>query len=86
MLIPKITTYSTQIIPTMYQDGWRLITIYDDKMFWEKEEKKTRAVKVCTDDFEEFWNLYPKERRKMKKQSKEVWARLDEKTKTLAID
>ena len=70
----------------MYLEWWRLISIYDDKMFWEREEKKTRAVKVCTDDFEEFWNLYPKERRKMKKQAKEVWARLDEKIKTLAID
>jgi hypothetical protein len=48
MLIPKITTYSTQIIPTMYQDGWRLITIYDDKMFWEKEEKKSRIQKITT--------------------------------------
>lgn len=70
----------------MYQEWWRLISIYDDKMFWEKEVKQSRTPKIAWDDFEEFWNLYPKERRKMKKQAKEVWARLDEKTKTLAID
>jgi hypothetical protein len=42
MLIPKITTYSPKDIPAMYAEGWRLITIYDDKMFWEKDEKKTK--------------------------------------------
>ena len=48
MLIPKITTYSPKDIPSMYADGWRLITIYDDKMFWEKEEKKSRIQKITT--------------------------------------
>ncbi len=86
MLIPKITTYNTQIIPAMYQEWWQIVSIYDEKIFWHKEVKQSRTPKIAWDDFEEFWNLYPKERRKMKKQAKEVWARLDEKTKTLAID
>ena len=43
-LTPKITSYDTRAIPLMYQDGWRLITIYEWKMFWEKEEKKQRKT------------------------------------------
>lgn len=46
MFLPKITTYNTQIIPTMYQEGWRLISIYDDKMFWEREERVSRKNRV----------------------------------------
>lgn len=56
MLIPKITTYNTQIIPTMYQEGWKLVTIYDDKMFWEKEEKKKRekSLAIVSSELLEF--------------------------------
>ena len=84
-LIPKITTYSTQIIPTMYQDGWRLITIYDDKMFWEKEEKQTvrksRTVETW-DDFSDFYKLYPN--KKGKENARIMWSRLTEKERELA--
>lgn len=83
MLIPKITTYSTQIIPAMYQDGWRLITIYDDKMFWEKEEKKSRTQKITTwDDFSDFYKLYP--HKKGKENARVMWSRLTEKERELA--
>lgn len=76
MLIPKITTYSTQIIPTMYQDGWRLISIYDDKMFWEKEEKKqvNRKELIETPEFTQFYLLYPK--KKAPKEALKAWYRL----------
>lgn len=86
MILYRITTHNDSFLTKLWEEGWILSCISEWKMYFWKEEKKTRAVKVCTDDFEEFWNLYPKERRKMKKQAKEVWARLDEKTKTLAID
>lgn len=32
----------------MYQGGWRLITIYEWKMFWEKEEKKQVKSRALT--------------------------------------
>ena len=48
MLIPKITTYNTLAIPQMYSEGCRLIAIYDDKMFWEKEEKKQIKSRALT--------------------------------------
>ena len=44
MLIPKITSYDTKIIPSMYEDWWRITAIYEDKIFWEKEEKKQRKT------------------------------------------
>ena len=84
MLIPKITTYSTQIIPAMYQEGWRLITIYDDKMFWEKEEKKNKCRQIVTswDDFSDFYKLYPN--KKGKENARVMWSRLTEKERELA--
>ena len=44
MFIPKITSYDTKIIPSMYEDWWRITAIYEDKIFWEKEEKKQRKT------------------------------------------
>ena len=44
MLIPKITSYDTKIIPSMYEDWWRITAIYEDKIFWEKEQKKQRKT------------------------------------------
>ena len=86
MIIPKITSYDTKVIPIMYQDWWRLITIYDDKMFWEKEQKRVVAKNALTpwDDFEDFYKLYP--RKVSKKQAQKEWIRLNEKEKTLAIE
>ena len=48
MLIPKITSYDTKIIPSMYEDWWRITAIYEDKIFWEKEEKKTVKSRALT--------------------------------------
>mgnify|MGYP003403104642 CR=1 FL=1 len=39
MLIPKITPYDTKIIPQMYKDGYILTAIYDNKIFWHKNEQ-----------------------------------------------
>lgn len=47
-LTPKITSYDTRAIPLMYQGGWRLIAIYEWKMFWEKEEKKQVKSRALT--------------------------------------
>lgn len=69
----------------MYQDGWRLITIYDDKMFWEREEKRTvrksRTVESW-DDFSDFYKLYP--HKKGKENARVMWSRLTEKERELA--
>lgn len=48
MFIPKITLYDTKIIPSMYEDWWRITAIYDDKIFWEKEEKKQVKSRALT--------------------------------------
>lgn len=85
MLIPKITTYSTQIIPTMYQDGWRLITIYDNKMFWHKEEKKKRESKdLDLTWFEVWYKLYP--RKVSRWNAEKAWSKLSENQRILALD
>lgn len=47
-LIPKITSYDTKIIPSMYEDWWRITAIYEDKIFWEKEEKKQVKSRALT--------------------------------------
>ena len=39
MLVPKITPYDTKIIPQMYKDGYILTAIYDNKIFWHKNEQ-----------------------------------------------
>ena len=39
MLVPKITPYDTKIIPQMYKDGYILTTIYDNKIFWHRNEQ-----------------------------------------------
>lgn len=39
MLIPKITPYDTKIIPQMYKDGYILTAIYDNKIFWHRNEQ-----------------------------------------------
>jgi len=56
MLIPKITPYDTKIIPQMYKDGYILIAIYDNKIFWhinqsvqyeeESQDKKAMYEKM----------------------------------------
>lgn len=38
-LIPKITPYDTKIIPQMYKDGYILTAIYDNKIFWHRNEQ-----------------------------------------------
>lgn len=46
MIVPKLTKLDNSIIPYMYEIGWRLITIYNEIMYWEKEEKKVRSREV----------------------------------------
>jgi hypothetical protein len=60
----------------MYQEGWRLISIYDDKMFWEKEDKRTVSKKEIleTPDFQNWYELYPKH--KARPQALKEWNRL----------
>lgn len=88
MLIPKLTKLDNSIIPYMYETGWRLIAIHNEIMYWESEVKNVRTKKEVSekDDFTAFWNLYPKERRKKKKEAQDFWNKLDEKRRTLALE
>lgn len=40
MLIPKVTSYNTKDIPAMYKQWYVLVAIYDDKMFWHRNEQE----------------------------------------------
>lgn len=84
MLIPKLTKLDNSIIPRMYQDWFRLITIYNDIMYWEREEKKQRVEKEITGDFDSFYRLYPL--KKSKREAMTMWSRLKENEQTLALD
>lgn len=85
MLTPKITSYDTRAIPLMYQGGWRLITIYDGKMFWEKEEKKKRESKeLDLSWFEAWYKIYP--RKVSRGNAEKAWNKLSENQRILALD
>jgi hypothetical protein len=84
MLIPKITSYDTKLIPSMYADGWILVAIYDNKIFWHKEERKQRIKKdIDLSDFEAFYKKYPN--KKSRKDAEIMWARLSLDEQNLAI-
>jgi hypothetical protein len=57
-------------------------------MFFYREVKRVVSKKEITekDDFTTFWNLYPKQRRKKKKEAQDFWNKLDEKRRTLALE
>jgi hypothetical protein len=60
MFQPKITSFDTWAIPIMYNDGWRLITIYEWRMYWEKEVKQPRNTKELELSwFEAWYKIYP---------------------------
>lgn len=40
MLVPKITSYNTKDIPAMYKQWYVLVAIYEDKMFWHRNEQE----------------------------------------------
>lgn len=40
MLVPKITSYNTKDIPAMYKQWYILVAIYEDKMFWHRNEQE----------------------------------------------
>ena len=84
MIVPKLTKLDNSIIPHMYETGWRLITIHNEIMYWEKEEKKVRSWQAVTtwDDFQDFYKLYPN--KKGKENARVMWTRLSEKERELA--
>ncbi len=40
MLVPKVTSYNTKDIPAMYKQWYVLVAIYEDKMFWHRNEQE----------------------------------------------
>jgi hypothetical protein len=54
-------------------------------MYFYKQSKKERLPKLLLiDDFDEFYRMYPQ--KKAKKDAQVMWSRLDEKSKTLAVE
>lgn len=85
MLTPKITIYDTKIIPSLYSEGWRLITIYQDKMFWEKEIKQPRESKdLNLSWFDSWYRLYP--RKVSRGNAEKAWNKLSENQRILAVE
>jgi len=86
MLEYKIIIYNTKALPELWKDNWILSTIFDWKMFFYREVPKERKARVILtwDDFEDFYRLFPN--KKAKKDAQVMWSRLDEKSKTLAIE
>ena len=70
----------------MYQDWFRLITVYNDIMYWEKEDRGTRKSRVITvwDGFDSFYRPHPL--KKSKREAMTMWSRLKENEQTLALD
>jgi len=84
----RIIEYNTKALPELWKDNWILSCINENKMFFYREVKRVVSKKEITekDDFTAFWNLYPKERRKKKKEAQDFWNKLDEKRRTLALE
>ena len=84
-LTPKITSYDTKIIPILYSEWWKLTAIYDNKMFWHKEEKKKRESKEFDLSWFEVWyKLYP--RKVSRWNAEKAWNKLSENQRILALE
>lgn len=88
MILYRITTHNDSFLPKLWEEGWVLSCISEWKMYFWKEVKRVVSKKEISerDDFTDFWNLYPKARRKKKKEAQDFWNRLDEKRRTLALE
>lgn len=85
MLTPKITIHDTKIIPKMYSEGWRLITIYEWRMYWEKDIKKPRQTKELELSwFENWYRIYP--RKVSRWNAEKAWNKLSENQRILALE
>jgi len=85
MLTPKITAYDTKIIPAMYEQWFILVTIFDNKIFWHREEKKKRELKeLDLSWFDSFYKLYP--RKVSRWNAEKAWNKLSENQRILALE
>lgn len=76
-------------LQALWKENWIYCWEKWDKLIFYREvpkERRSRQVLGTSDDFTQFWNLYPKERRKKKKEAQDFWNRLDEKRRTLALE
>ena len=57
----RIIKANDSALPSLYAEGWSLICISDDKMYLEKEIKRTREQKnaIKTQEYLEFRDKYP---------------------------
>ena len=65
MYEPKIITYHSDTFPQelkqLYSSGWTLIQIFEDRVYFHREIKRTKAEKsaIQSREYLEFRELYP---------------------------
>lgn len=84
MILYRITTSNDSFLSKLWEEGWILSCISEGKMYFWKEEKRTRkqSLQVAWDDFQDFYHLYP--HKKGKENARVMWSRLTEKERELA--
>ena len=82
-IIYRIISSQDSALRQLGEEWWILSCISEWKMYFWKEEKKSRTQKITTwDDFQDFYNLYP--HKKGKENARVMWSRLTEKERELA--
>ena len=82
-IIYRIISSQDSALRQLGEKWWILSCISEWKMYFWKEEKKSRTQKITTwDDFLDFYKLYPN--KKGKENARVMWSRLTEKERELA--
>lgn len=86
MYTPRLTKIDNSIIPIMYKEWWRLITIYQDTMYWEKDIKREIKQKIIPESnlFDKWYSLYPK--KKAKQDALKAWSKLSDEEMEIALE
>lgn len=61
MIIYRIVRSNDAILPKMGEDGWQLISMYEGKMYFSREEKrkKEKNKAIQSEEYLSFRSLYP---------------------------
>lgn len=61
MIAYRITRANDGILPKMGEEGWQLISIYEWKMYFSREERKKKEKKkaIQSNEYLSFRNIYP---------------------------
>lgn len=84
MIVYRIIASNDSALRQLWEEWWVLSCISEWKMYFWKEEKRTRkqSLQVAWDDFSDFYKLYPN--KKGKENARVMWSRLTEKERELA--